>query len=270
MRPITDSELASFQRFIFEQAGITMSAQKKALITGRLTKRLTAYQLEDFGTYFKMLTSGEHPDEVQIAVDLLTTNETYFFREIKHFDFLRAKAASSISATDRSGPYRVWSAASSTGEEAYSIAMVLSDVLGGRPWEVLGTDISSQVLRVAVRGLYPLQRTRHIPPDYLHRFCLKGSGDHEGELLIERGLRERLLFRQVNLNEALPTVGQFDIIFLRNVMIYFNDATKRDVVERLAKALKPDGFLCIGHSESLNKITEVVEPVAPSIYCKAR
>lgn len=265
MRPISDSELGQFQRFIFEEAGITMSAQKKALVTGRLTKRLTLHQLDNFGAYFKMLTSGEHPQEVQTAVDLLTTNETYFFREIKHFDFLRSKAKA---APERSAPYRVWSAASSTGEEAYSIAMVLSDSMGKKPWEVLGTDISTKVLHGATRALYPMQRARHIPPDYLRRFCLKGSGEHEGNLLIERSLRERVLFRQVNLNEPLPSVGQFDMIFLRNVMIYFNDATKREVVERLVNVLRPDGFLCIGHSESLNKITEVVVPVAPSIYRK--
>ncbi len=265
MTPITDNELAQFRRFIFEAAGITMSEQKKALVEGRLSKRLTLHGLESFGQYFRLLTSGEHPEEVQVAVDLLTTNETYFFREIKHFDFLRAQA---LAARSRVQPFRVWSAASSSGEEAYSIAMVLADCMESTPWEVLGTDISTQVLRGATRALYTMERARHIPPDYLQRFCLKGSGEHQGKLLIERNLRSHVLFRQVNLNAALPRLGQFDVVFLRNVMIYFSDDTKREVVSRVLSAVKPGGYFCIGHSESLNGINNAVEALAPSIYRK--
>ncbi len=266
MRPITDSELAQFQRFIFEKAGITMSAQKKALVMGRLARRLEFHSLDNFGQYFHLLTSGQHADEVQIAIDLLTTNETYFFREMKHFDFLREKA---LAARSRSESFRVWSAASSSGEEAYSLAMVLADCLETTPWEVLGTDISTRMLHSAVQALYVMERGRHIPQNYLRRFCLKGSGEHEGKFLVERNLRNRVQFRQVNLNVALPSIGQFDMIFLRNVMIYFSDETKHDVVERVLTALKPDGYLCIGHSESLHKITESVQQVAPSIFRKA-
>src|SRR5450830_1563520 len=120
VRPITDAELAKFQRFIFDAAGITMSSSKKALVMGRLGKRVSLHQLQNFSQYFDLLASGQHPDEVQMAVDLLTTNETYFFREIKHFDVLREQA---LAARNRVQPYRVWSAASSSGEEAYSIAM---------------------------------------------------------------------------------------------------------------------------------------------------
>ncbi|MGI9134287.1 MAG: CheR family methyltransferase [Rhodoferax sp.] len=263
MRPITDSELAQFQRFIYEQAGITMSAQKKALVAGRLGKRLELHQLENFGQYFRLLVSGQQPEEVQVAIDLLTTNETYFFRENKHFDFLRERA---LAARNRVEPFRVWSAASSSGEEAYSIAMVLADCMEATPWEVLGTDISTRMLEGAQRALYSMERGRHIPQAYLRRFCLKGGGEHEGKLLIERNLRSRVQFRYLNLNVALPNVGRFDLIFLRNVMIYFSDDTKREVVERLATALKRNGHFCIGHSESLNKITEVMQPLAPSIY----
>ena len=266
MRSITDTELAQFRRFIFEAAGITMSEQKKALVEGRLGKRLAVHGLESFGQYFNLLTSGQHPEEVQVAIDLLTTNETYFFREIKHFEFLRTQA---LAARSRVQPFRVWSAASSSGEEAYSIAMVLEDCMETTPWEVLGTDISTQVLQGATRALYSMERARHVPPEYLRRFCLKGSGQHEGRLLIERNLRSRVLFRHVNLNTALPHLGQFDFIFLRNVMIYFSDDTKREVVARVISALKPGGHFCVGHSESLNNISTAVESVAPSIYRKA-
>lgn len=265
IRPITDVELAHFQRFIFEEAGISMSSSKKALVMGRLGKRLALHQLKNFGQYFNLLSSGDHPDEVQKAVDLLTTNETYFFREIKHFDFLRSQA---VAASNRVKPFRVWSAASSSGEEAYSIAMVLADCLESTPWEILGTDISTHVLQGAQRALYTMERARHIPPAYLRRFCLKGAGVHEGKLLIDRSLRSRVLFRHLNLNEPLPSLGQFDLVFLRNVMIYFNDATKREVVARVISTLKPRGHFCVGHSESLSGITQAVVSVAPSIYCK--
>jgi chemotaxis protein methyltransferase CheR len=263
MRPITDAEFARFQRFIFDEAGITLSEVKQALVSGRLGKRLAHHGLDTFGQYFELIASGRHPEEVQLAVDLLTTNETYFFRETKHFDFLREQAAA---ARARGQGYRVWSAASSSGEEAYSVAMVLADSLGGAPWEVLGTDISTKVLQQATCGLYTMERARHVPPEYLRRFCRKGTGEYAGRLLIERALRERVRFAQVNLNEPLPELGRFDLILLRNVMIYFNDDTKRGVVARVTAALKPGGHFVVGHSESLQGISHAVEQVAPSIY----
>ena len=265
MRPITDAELAQFQRFIYDEAGITLSTAKKALVMGRLGKRLSHHQLESFGEYFQLLVSGQHPDEVQMAVDLLTTNETYFFREIKHFDFLREQATA---ARQRGLLFRVWSAASSSGEEAYSIAMVLADCMGTTPWEVIGTDISTRMVQDAERALFTMDRARHVPPDYLRRYCLKGNAEYEGKLLIERGLRSRVKFRYANLNAPLPELGKFDIIFLRNVMIYFSNDTKQQVVNRVASALKPDGYFLVGHSESLNDITQTVRSVAPAIYQK--
>lgn len=265
MKPITDAEFAKFQRFIFEAAGITMANAKKALVMGRLTKRLAVYHLETFGDYFKLLSSGQHPNEVQMAVDLLTTNETYFFREIKHFEFMRAQV---LAARSRQQPFRMWSAASSSGEEAYSMAMVLADCMQTTPWEIVGTDISAKVIDGARRALYSMERGRHIPPDYLRRFCRKGTGQYEGHLLVDRTLRSKVTFRHVNLNTALPDLGQFDMVFLRNVMIYFNLETKREVVARVISTLKPGGFFCVGHSESLNDISTAVQMVAPSIYKK--
>jgi chemotaxis protein methyltransferase CheR len=265
MNPITDTEFAQFQRFIFEEAGISMADAKKALVTGRLGKRVAAHELESFGDYFKVLTSGQHPEEVQMAVDLLTTNETYFFREIKHFEFLRSQA---LAARSRPQPFRVWSAASSSGEEAYSMAMVMADCMQTTPWEILGTDISTRVIDGARRALYSLERGRHIPQDYLKRFCRKGAGQYDGHLLVDKTLRSKVSFRQVNLNAALPELGQFDVVFLRNVMIYFNNETKRQVVARVIATIKPGGYFCVGHSESLNDITNAVQMVAPAIYKK--
>ena len=265
MHTISDNEFGLFQRFIYEAAGITLSSAKKALVCGRLAKRLQACNLRSYSEYFKLLASGQNGAEVQTAVDLLTTNETYFFREPKHFELLREAA---LAARNKAQPFRVWSAASSTGEEAYSIAMVLADTLGDAAWEVTGSDISTRVLQRARQAHYPMERCRQIPQTYLKRFCLRGIDEQQGTLLVERALRSRVQFMQVNLNTTLPRLAAFDVIFLRNVMIYFNGETKRQVVARILEQLKPGGFFFIGHSESLNDITSALIQVAPSIYRK--
>jgi len=260
---LSDQEFTLFQRFIHQAAGIHLSPAKKTLIAGRLGKRVQQRGLSSYGEYFKLIASEQAQAERQVAVDLLTTNETYFFREAKHFEVLRQYATAAAGRE-----FRVWSAASSSGEEAYSIAMVLADCLGERPWEIVGSDISARVLERARTGHYVEARTTHIPPAYLKRFCLKGTGSQEGTVLVSRALRSRVSFVQANLNEALPQLGRFDVIFLRNVMIYFNNDTKREVVARLLERLKPGGYFLIGHSESLNDISSAVEQVAPSTYRK--
>ncbi|MEW5903324.1 MAG: protein-glutamate O-methyltransferase CheR [Pseudomonadota bacterium] len=260
-----DQEFARFQRMIYDIAGISLSDAKKPLVSGRLAKRIKHFGLHSYEAYFKLLMDGAHGEELQVAIDLLTTNETYFFREPKHFDFLRQH----LPALQRAGkPFRVWSAASSSGEEPYTIAMVLADVLGSDPWEVVGSDISSRVLTTARKGHYQMKRIEGIPRHYLSRFCLKGVGPQEGTFLIERSLRQRVEFLQVNLNEALPKMGEFDVIFLRNVMIYFDLETKRQVVARMLPLLRPGGYFFVSHSESLNGITEALEIVSPSVYRK--
>ncbi len=266
MIEINDQEFARFQGFIFEAAGITLSDGKKALVSGRLEKRLHHHRIKSFSEYFALLGKQKDPAEIQMAVDLLTTNETYFFREAKHFELLRELAQA---AAKKGQGMRVWSAACSSGEEVYSIAMVLDDVMGDRPWEIIGSDISTRVLRRARFGHYPIERTAHIPQPYLQRYCLKGTGVQAGTLLIQRALRERVQFMQVNLDKPMPPkLGVFDLVFLRNVMIYFNPETKRQVVARLVPQLKAGGHLLIGHSETLNDLSTAVKVVTPSVYVK--
>ena len=264
MSVITDGEFSSFQRFMFDAAGISLSAAKKQLVSGRLAKRIAALGMETYAQYMALLKSGKAPVEVQTAIDLLTTNETFFFREAKHFDMLRRVA----NEEGGRASLKVWSAACSTGEECYSIAMVLADCMAGRDWDVLGSDISERVLRRARTAHYPLARAQHIPAQYLKRFCLKGRGEQEGTLLVERALRDRVSFKHVNLNADLASVGRFDVIFLRNVLIYFNQETKREVVARVLGQLKPGGYFFIGHSESLNDVTTTVKQIAPAMYRK--
>jgi chemotaxis protein methyltransferase CheR len=263
MATLTDQEFARFQRFIYEAAGITLSDAKKVMVGSRLAMRLQKCAVSSYGEYFRLLASGECPEEVQTAVDLLTTNETYFFREPNHFEFLKNQLPELVRYAE---PVRVWSAAGSTGEEAYSIAMVLEDCLQGRPWEVIASDISSRVLERARRGHYPMERARNVPRSYLQKYCLQGKGAQDNTLLVERTLRAKVQFRQVNLNTPLPPLGQFDFVFLRNVLIYFNLETKRQVVRRVLSTLRPGGWLLISHTESLHDVTDAVQQTAPSIF----
>jgi chemotaxis protein methyltransferase CheR len=262
---LNDSEFGLFQSWLYQAAGISLSSAKKALVAGRLFKRLKHYELESYGEYFKLIMSGQRADELQVALDLLTTNETYFFREPKHFDFLRQQILPNAVAGKT---FRLWSAASSSGEEPYSLAMTLAEGLGTTPWEVIGSDISTQVLAKARAGHYPMQRASTLPQPLLVKYCLKGTGRQEGTFLIDRALRNRVSFMQVNLNETLPELGHFDVIFLRNVMIYFDQPTKVRVIARLLPRLKPGGYLIVSHSESLNGVTDALRLVAPSIYRK--
>ncbi len=258
---ISQVEFVQFQRLIFDIAGINLSDVKKTLLVGRLSKRLQHFGFLRFAEYYKHVTDKNNPAELQVMVDALTTNETFFFREPKHFDFLR-KRASEV----RGNMFRVWSAASSSGEEAYSMAMVLAEVLGNTSWEVIGTDINTCVLAKAQQGHYPLQRIDGISPALLKRYCLKGTGEQVGTLLIIKELRERVRFLQSNLMGPRKDLGFFDVIFLRNVMIYFDSDTKRKVITNLLPYLKNDGHFIVGHSESLNGLTNELVPVQPTVY----
>ena len=261
---LSDKEFHQFQDLIYKIAGISLSSSKKPLVSGRLMKRLRERNLDSYGDYFKLLDSGHEASEIQMAVDLLTTNETYFFRESKHFDFL----GQVLSCHKKGTPFRVWSAASSSGQEPYTITMVLAEHLGEGPWNVLASDISTRVLERARSGHYPLEQASHIPKNYLDKYCLKGVGSQDGTFLMGRNLRDRVNFMQVNLNTTLPKLEEFDMVFLRNVMIYFNEATKRQVVRRIMAQIKPGGHLLIGHSESLNGIVDELKLLMPSVYQK--
>jgi chemotaxis protein methyltransferase CheR len=263
---ITDAEFARFQALIYKIAGISLSDAKKVLLTGRLGKRLRHYGFDTYSEYYRLVSSDSAADELQIMVDLLTTNETYFFREEKHFEFL----ATEILPKQPSGvAFNVWSAASSSGEEVYTLAMVLAERFGlTGNWMVTGSDVSMRMLAAGERGIYPLERTSGIPPDYLRKYCLKGVRSQKGMLLIDKAVRKHTRFVQVNLNRRLPELGPFEVIFLRNVMIYFDNETKREVVARLVQKLRPGGYFIVGHSESLNGVNDTLRCVKPTIYVK--
>lgn len=263
---LTDQEFDFLRKLLHQAAGINLTTEKKALVIGRLTRRIESLGLSSYGEYFRLIASNTDPAERQWALDALTTNETYFFREPQHFAYLSEII---LPKAPPGESFRVWSAASSSGEEAYSIAMLLSERLGRRPWEIIGTDLSTKVLEKAMRGQYPMERADKIPQPYLHAYCLKGVGDQEGTFLVDPSLRKRVKFQHANLMEPLPKVGLFDVIFLRNVLIYFDPPTKRRVVENLLPFMKPEGYFFSGHSESLSGLVDGLVAVKPAIYRKA-
>jgi chemotaxis protein methyltransferase CheR len=260
---LTDQEFTLFQSWLHRRAGIALSPVKKSLVANRLQKRILRRGLPSFSAYYRLLDAPEEYAETQHALDLLTTNETYFFREPRHFEFLRIALLPQHTPTV---PLRVWSAACSSGEEPYSIAMTLAAQCGHAGWEILASDLSTRVLESAARGQYSLARADGIPPEFLRRYCLKGIGPQAGTFKIAPALRQRVTFAQINLNAPLPTLGRFDVIFLRNVMIYFDVPTKAAVVRRLAAALVPGGHFLIGHSESLHGLDVPLTAVKPAIY----
>jgi chemotaxis protein methyltransferase CheR len=260
---ITDGEFVRIRDMVKALTGINLSDQKKALVVGRLSSRLRHRNLNSFGEYVRILQDPSESLELQVAIDLMTTNETSFFREAEHFRILEDHIRGLRPVPF---PFRVWSAASSSGEEAYTIAMVLSDLLGTGEWSVLGTDISTRVLERARMGVYPMERSAGIPKDRLHAHCLKGQGKQEGMFQISRNLRQRVVFTQANLIQPLPRLGPFDVAFLRNVLIYFEPPQKKLVVDAVAAQIKPGGLLIVGHSESLTGLAHRLTPLRPTVY----
>lgn len=256
-------EFAWIKNYLYEHAGITLNDGKQALISGRLVKRLRHYGFSSYSEYFRLLNKAGFDDENVVAIDLLTTNETYFFREPQHFDFLKNCFFPVHPAAQ---PLRFWSAASSSGEEAYTLAMLTAEFAHTAQWEIIGTDISTRMLEKARRGLYPISAAEKIPQPLLKKYCLKGSDEFDGFFLIATALRNRVNFIHANLNNTLPDVGRFDAIFLRNVMIYFDFPTRKALIERIRRHLRPGGYLFIGHSESLNGMNPNLQMVLPSIY----
>lgn len=265
---MSEAAFSGFQKLIFDSAGISISPSKTTLVSSRLGKRLRALDLPDFDAYLCYLTSaeGKTSGEFQQFVNLLTTNETYFFRESQHFDFLRKHILPNF---DGRRPLRIWSAASSSGEEAYTIAMVLADELGvDGSWEIHGTDISTRMIQAARRGIYNEHRVRMVPKSVRYRYLMKGKGEREGYVAVVPELREHVKFEHYNLVESPAFNIGFDVIFCRNVLIYFEQDTKMKVVDRLCPQIRGNGFLLTGHSESLHGMNSKLSLIMPSVYQK--
>lgn len=273
VRSIRPREFQQFQKLIFDRAGIFLPTTKKALLMRRLGARVKALQLKSYGAYYNYVTSGEDPQEVVQMLDCISTNETHFFREPRQFEFLEREIfpAWSRAAEQRKRPRTVsaWSAGCSTGEEPFSIAMSLLDHLPktqGWDHHVLATDLSTRVLQQAKSATWPVRRLEEVPKPYWKPYLLRGKNTQAEKIRARRSLRSIVRFQHLNLNDPNYPVGQFDLIFCRNVLIYFSQESKTAVVERLLRHLALNGFLFIGHAESLNHMAGTVEGVQPNIY----
>ncbi|WP_373072535.1 protein-glutamate O-methyltransferase CheR [Sulfurimonas sp.] len=261
---ISNEAFEKISSLVKTHSGINLSPTKKQLVVGRLSKRLRILNLPDYETYHNECLNS--PTELQCMINTITTNETSFFREAHHFDFMRKSIIPKITKS-----FRVWSAAASIGAEAYSIAMDLDDVLTPLlcDWEVVATDINTEVLEQAKTGLYPIRFTDQLNEKYLKKYCLKGIGSQDGQFLIDDYLREKVKFKHANLMSPMtPEHGQFDLIFLRNMLIYFSTEEKIKIVQNVLKHLKPNGYIFIGHAESIEQSIFNVKQIKPTIYKK--
>lgn len=270
---IRDSEFRAASQFIYERFGIKLTDQKKVLLAGRLSKRLRVLGISSLSAYLDLVNGDPTGAELTEFLNLITTNHSYFFRENDHFQFLARTILPEIARESRTNPsrsLRIWSAGCATGEEPYSIAMTAADVLGedmGRmDAGILATDISVAALSAAREGVYPEAKLRDLPRSYLQRFFVPNQN---GSWAVSPEIRKLVLFKKLNLmTERFPFKGDFDVIFCRNVMIYFDNDSRERLVRSLYAATKPGGYLFIGHSESLRRETCPYEYISPATYRK--
>ena len=265
---LSTKEFRLFQSLVHREAGISLSDQKRALLVGRLAPRMRALSIASFGAYFDRVVADR--DELVRMLDSVCTNETHFFREPKQFAFLETELAPRWRAEaergERKREVRVWSAGCSTGEEPYSIAMSLVTHLPEWTIDVTATDLSTKVLDRASSAIWPIERAEEIPVAYRRAFMLRGSGPQEGKMAARPELSALIRFARINLHhESYPVGNRFDLIFCRNVLIYFDAATKRRIIDRLLDRLDPRGLLFLGHSESLNSFDRV-RTAGPTVY----
>jgi chemotaxis protein methyltransferase CheR len=272
VRPLTPKQFARFQALVHREAGIHLSEAKRALLVGRLLRRLRVTGLDSFDAYCDLVEAD--PQERVLMLDCICTNETHFFRDARQFAYLEQRACDqwerAAAAGRRSRVLRVWSAGCSTGEEPYSVAMSLRARLP-REWElqVLGTDLSTRALERARTAVWPIERAEEIPAALLRRFMLRGVGPQEGRMRACPELQTLVRIDRLNLNdERYAVAGPFDLILCRNVLIYFDQAGKRRVIERLVDHLAPGGLLLLGNAESLSGITSRTRGVGPAVYVR--
>jgi chemotaxis protein methyltransferase CheR len=271
---ITAEEFSVFRELIHREAGIALSDAKKQLVCSRLGKRLRHLKLESFSQYYDYLTNNDpHGEERLQMINCLTTNKTDFFRENHHFEFLRDQLIPEVRERALRGGakrLRIWSAACSSGEEPYSIAMTVREALAGNPgWDVkiLASDIDTAMLGAAEQGIYKQDKVSDVPEELLRRYFLKGKGEWDGQFKVKRELSEMITFRRINLIEnPWPFRGPFDAVFCRNVVIYFGRATQQRLFEQISRVLSPDGYLFVGHSENLYWLSDLLVPLPGTIY----
>ena len=268
---LSDAEFEKLRELVFKVSGISLAETKKELVVSRFTKRVKALRLQTFSEYYDLLVSSSGFSEVQNFINSITTNKTDFFRESHHFEFLVSTFVPQVISSGKR-VVRVWSAACSTGEEPYTIAMVLAKHLVepyNIPVRILATDIDTNVLKTAVKGVYESGVLNTVPEEYMKKYFLRGKGESLGLFKIKDEIRQMVTFKQLNfIAPEYPVTSTFDIIFCRNVIIYFNPETKRMVVNRLFRYLNDGGYIMMGHSETLFNMIDGLVYLKNTIYQK--
>ena len=272
---ISDQEFRLIQSLVKTHTGIALSDHKRSLVVSRLGKRLRALSIESFRQYYEHLTRDEGGTEMEQFVNAITTNKTDFYRERAHFDFLGREVVDEMKARalqTGNRRIRIWSAGCSTGEEPYTIAITLRESLGSLlSWDVriLASDIDTQVLAQATKGIYAAERAAEVPPPILRKHFLRGSGSSAGFVKVSKEIQSLVTFRQINfLEEPWPIRTRFDCIFCRNVIIYFDKPTQGRLMERFADLLQDDGYLFLGHSESMHGVCDRFSFLQNTVYRK--
>jgi chemotaxis protein methyltransferase CheR len=266
---ITEAQYQKLARLVYRLSGINLGPAKKELLKARLAKRLRATGCRNVNQYMRLLESDDTGSELVNFLDCITTNKTDFFREPQHFDFLVKEVLPNLERLTKGQPLRIWSAACSTGEEPYTIAIVLME--NKSYWERMGvwllaSDLSTRVLEHGRRGIYAMERVQGIPRQILTRYFQKGRNRWEGFVRVRPELRAMVNFQRINLMDPFSFDRPLHIIFCRNVMIYFDKPTQERLVEKFYHCLVPGGLLFVGHSESLTGIKHRFRFVRPAIY----
>jgi chemotaxis protein methyltransferase CheR len=269
---IRPEDFDKFCRFIHGRCGINLHEGKRDLVRSRLAKRLRALQMSSYKQYFDYIFSDRDDQEIVFLLDAISTNVTYFFREEKHFSFLRERVLPEIGAQIKAGSrtrIRFWSAGCSSGEEPYSLAIILRESLPPKPCDIkiLATDLSTKALQQARNGIYSRDKLKNVPPEMLKRYF---QSHPDGSCQVAPAVREMITFARLNLMYSFPFHGLFEVIFCRNVMIYFDKSTQETLVQKFSRFLQPGGYLMIGHSESLTSIDHDLLYVQPAVYQKRR
>lgn len=274
MANLSDEEFKLFSDLVYNAIGINLGSGKKELVRTRLGKRLRALKIPSFKEYYKYVTN-ENKDELTNLFDAISTNLTSFFREDRHFHFLSSKLLPNLVAEKKKKgdkTIRIWSSACSTGEEPYSLAITIAEYFKGQnDWDIkiLATDISTKVIAVAEKGIYRADRLKTVPPQIIKTYFTKGDAENEGSYIVNDNLRKTVFIRRINLlAQSWPFKRNFDFIFCRNVLIYFDKFTQGKVVSNFFKHLQKDGYLFLGHAESLAGVNTPLVYIQPTIYLK--
>ncbi|MFW5332643.1 CheR family methyltransferase [Hydrogenophaga sp. ZJX-1] len=257
----SDADFTRIKALIYKKAGISLHDGKHAMVYSRVSRRLRDTGHTSFKSYLDGLEQHDGP-EWQAFINALTTNLTAFFREQHHFEILH-----DLLAAKRTQPWRIWCSAASTGEEPYSIAMTATEALGSSGnFSLVNSDIDTQVLATAARGVYKSEGVKGLSPDRLQRYFMRGKGNNAGLMRVKPELQKHMEFMSVNLIQDLPFREPFDVVFCRNVMIYFDAATQRQVLERIHRVMKPGGMLFVGHAENFSDARSLFTLHGKTVY----